>query len=44
MGRTPARRLGTPEDMAAAAVFLADKTQTFHTGDTVLVDGGFSAY
>lgn len=44
VGRTPVRRWGTPEDMAAAAVFLADKTQTFHTGDTILVDGGYSLY
>ena len=44
VGRTPVRRWGTPEDMAAAAVFLADKTQTFHTGDTLLVDGGYSIY
>ena len=44
VGRTPVRRWGTPEDMAAAAVFLADKTQTFHTGDTLLVDGAYSVY
>jgi NAD(P)-dependent dehydrogenase (short-subunit alcohol dehydrogenase family) len=42
--RTPARRWGTPEDFAAAAVFLADPTQTFHTGDTLVVDGGYTVY
>ena len=44
VGRTPVRRWGTPEDMAAAAVFLADRTQTFHTGDTLLLDGGYSVF
>ena len=44
VGRTPVRRWGTPQDMAAAAVFLADRTQAFHTGDTLLIDGGYSLY
>ena len=42
--RTPARRWGVPEDFAAAAVFLADPTPTFHTGDCVVVDGGYTIY
>jgi NAD(P)-dependent dehydrogenase (short-subunit alcohol dehydrogenase family) len=42
--RTPARRWGAPSDFAAAAVFLADPTQTFHTGDTLVVDGGYTVY
>jgi NAD(P)-dependent dehydrogenase (short-subunit alcohol dehydrogenase family) len=40
--RTPVRRWGTPEDLAAAAVYLADPTVTFHTGDTLVVDGGYT--
>lgn len=42
--RTPARRWGTPADMGPAAVFLADPTQLFHTGDTVVVDGGYTVF
>ncbi|HEY8217647.1 MAG TPA: SDR family oxidoreductase [Acidimicrobiia bacterium] len=40
--RTPVRRWGTPEDLGAAIVFLADPTNTFHTGDTIVVDGGYT--
>jgi NAD(P)-dependent dehydrogenase (short-subunit alcohol dehydrogenase family) len=42
--RTPVRRWGTPADMGAAAVFLADPTLDFHTGDTVVVDGGYTIF
>lgn len=42
--RTPVRRWGRPEDMAPAAVFLSDPTLTFHTGDTVVVDGGYTVF
>jgi NAD(P)-dependent dehydrogenase (short-subunit alcohol dehydrogenase family) len=42
--RTPARRWGRPDDMGRAAVFLADPTLDFHTGDTVVVDGGYSIF
>lgn len=42
--RTPARRWGTPADMGPAAVFLADPTIDFHTGDTVVVDGGYTIF
>jgi NAD(P)-dependent dehydrogenase (short-subunit alcohol dehydrogenase family) len=42
--RTPARRWGLPSDMGAVAVFLADPSLDFHTGDTVVVDGGYSIF
>lgn len=42
--RTPVRRWGLPSDMGAVAVFLADPSLTFHTGDTVVVDGGYSIF
>jgi NAD(P)-dependent dehydrogenase (short-subunit alcohol dehydrogenase family) len=35
-----ARRLGTPDDIAAAAAFLAGPGSSFITGNDVLVDGG----
>jgi NAD(P)-dependent dehydrogenase (short-subunit alcohol dehydrogenase family) len=40
--RMPGRRLGVPEDFGAAAAFLADPTQTFHTGDALVLDGGYT--
>lgn len=37
---TPIKRWGTPDDVAAAAVFLASPAATFLTGQTIVVDGG----
>ncbi len=39
----PQRRYGTPEEIAAAAVFLASDDATYITGHTLNVDGGFLA-
>jgi len=39
---TPAKRIGRPEDMANAALFLASDRASFVTGQELLVDGGFS--
>jgi NAD(P)-dependent dehydrogenase (short-subunit alcohol dehydrogenase family) len=36
-------RLGKPEEIAAAAVFLASSESSFMTGTDLLVDGGFTA-
>jgi 2-deoxy-D-gluconate 3-dehydrogenase len=41
--RTPARRWGTPEDMAGIAVFLAGPASDFVTGTAIPVDGGYAA-
>lgn len=40
---TPLVRLGQPEDMIGAAVFLASEASAWMTGQTLFVDGGFSA-
>jgi len=42
--RTPLGRLGTPEDVAGPAVFLASDESTFVTGHCLAVDGGWLAY
>jgi len=39
---TPANRIGRPQDMADAALFLASDRASFVTGQELLVDGGFS--
>jgi 3-oxoacyl-[acyl-carrier protein] reductase len=38
----PARRLGTPEEVAAAAAFLCSAPASYVTGQSVLVDGGLT--
>jgi NAD(P)-dependent dehydrogenase (short-subunit alcohol dehydrogenase family) len=40
---TPQRRLGTPEDLVGAAIFLASPAAAFITGQILYVDGGFTA-
>ena len=38
--RTPAGRIGTPEDMAGAAIYLASRAGDYVVGSTLAVDGG----
>ncbi|MCE3273993.1 MAG: dehydrogenase with different specificity (related to short-chain alcohol dehydrogenase)-like [Ramlibacter sp.] len=38
--RVPAGRIGTPEDMAGAAIFLASRAGDYVVGETLVVDGG----
>lgn len=38
--RIPAHRVGTPEDVAAAVLFLASPAAGYITGQTLVVDGG----
>jgi hypothetical protein len=40
--RVPARRWGRPEDVGGIAVYLASDASAYHTGDTLVVDGGYS--
>jgi len=44
IGRTPAERWGTPEDLAGPAVFLASSASDFVNGHILYVDGGIAAY
>ena len=39
-GRIPAGRIGEPEDMAAAAIYLASRAGDYVMGSTLVVDGG----
>ena len=40
IAETPLRRLGEPEDLAGAAVYLASRAGAWTTGQTIVVDGG----
>ena len=42
IARQPMGRLGTAEEIAAVAVYLAGDDATFTTGTTISVDGGIS--
>lgn len=41
-GNIPLRRLGTPEDCAAAAVFLCSDAAAYLTGEILVIDGGLT--
>lgn len=41
--RVPAKRLGTPEEIADAVLFLASPASGFITGQCLVVDGGLTA-
>jgi NAD(P)-dependent dehydrogenase (short-subunit alcohol dehydrogenase family) len=42
--RTPSGRFGTPEEIAAAVIYLASDEAAFITGADVRIDGGFSIW
>jgi 3-oxoacyl-[acyl-carrier protein] reductase len=42
IARIPQGRLGTPEDMAGAVLFLASPLAAYVTGQTLIVDGGLT--
>ena len=42
--RIPVRRWGTPEDFGGIAVYLASDAARYHTGDTFVIDGGYSIF
>ena len=42
--RIPQRRWGQPEDFRAIAVYFASDESSYHTGDTIAIDGGVSHF
>lgn len=44
IARTPVRRWADPNEFGAVAVYLARRDVTFHTGDEVVVDGGYTKF
>jgi NAD(P)-dependent dehydrogenase (short-subunit alcohol dehydrogenase family) len=44
MPRMPVRRWGVGDDFAGIAVYLASEQSSFHTGDAILIDGGYAAF
>ena len=43
IGRTVLKRIGTPEDIANGALFLASDESSFMTGSELVIDGGSTA-
>jgi NAD(P)-dependent dehydrogenase (short-subunit alcohol dehydrogenase family) len=41
--KTPLKRAGSPEDLEGIVVYLASDASRYHTGDTIVIDGGKSA-
>ncbi len=44
IGRVPMRRWGERQDFAGIAVYLASDASRFHTGDSMVIDGGYTIY
>lgn len=44
IGRVPMRRWGCAADFGGIAVYLASSASAFHTGDSILIDGGYSVF
>jgi NAD(P)-dependent dehydrogenase (short-subunit alcohol dehydrogenase family) len=42
--RVPLRRWGQPEDFGGLAVYLASSASSYHTGDVITIDGGYTIF
>ena len=42
--RVPLRRWGQPDDFGGLAVYLASSASSYHTGDVITIDGGYSIF
>jgi len=41
---TPMKRMGQPEELQGAALYLASDASSFMTGHTMIIDGGYTIY
>jgi NAD(P)-dependent dehydrogenase (short-subunit alcohol dehydrogenase family) len=44
ISRVPMKGWGDPEDFAGIAAYLASDAAAFHTGDTIVLDGGYTIF
>ena len=44
LGNTPMGRLGMPEDLQGATIFLASSASAYVTGHDLVVDGGYTLW
>jgi NAD(P)-dependent dehydrogenase (short-subunit alcohol dehydrogenase family) len=44
MPRIPVRRFGEPSDFGGIAVYLMSQASSYHTADTFVIDGGYTAF
>lgn len=42
--RVPARRWGEPKDFGGVAVYLTSDASSYHSGDSFVIDGGYSIF
>lgn len=44
IGRVPMRRWGRPDEFGGIAVYLASDASSFHSGDAIVIDGGYGKF
>jgi NAD(P)-dependent dehydrogenase (short-subunit alcohol dehydrogenase family) len=44
MPRIPVRRFGEPTDFGGIAVYIMSQASSYHTADTFVIDGGYTAF
>ena len=44
MPRIPMRRFGEPADFGGIAVYLMSQASSYHTGDMIVIDGGYTLF
>lgn len=44
ISRVPMKRLGEPGEFGGVAIYLASDASSYHTGDTFVIDGGYTVF